>query len=189
MALLRTSATRGILHHNRYLTYLRLPPVVSISYLKRCLRRACLLPWLGLSCFGPTLAVAEKNLKNTELGSAVARMGAFPNSVNNKLLVWIGVDGYSRRYRTITYLLLVLSADLMCPWRHEGQAPKADDCFGRPPTYPLCLENKKVMLLYEKIQNDPLEFPPEVNLSAGLKRLLTAMMAKGAAQRITLDQV
>lgn len=45
------------------------------------------------------------------------------------------------------------------------------------------------MVLYEKIQNDPLEFPPEVNMSAGLKRLLTAMMEKGAAQRITLDQV
>lgn len=47
----------------------------------------------------------------------------------------------------------------------------------------------KVMVLYEKIQNDPLEFPPEVNMSAGLKRLLRAMMEKGAAQRITLDQV
>lgn len=45
------------------------------------------------------------------------------------------------------------------------------------------------MVLYEKIQNDPLEFPPEVNMSAGLKRLLRAMMEKGAAQRITLDQV
>ena len=45
------------------------------------------------------------------------------------------------------------------------------------------------MVLYEKIQNDPLEFPPEVNMSAGLKRLLRAMMKKEAAQRITLDQV
>lgn len=45
------------------------------------------------------------------------------------------------------------------------------------------------MVLYEKIQNDPLEFPPEVNMSAGLRRLLRAMMEKAAADRITLDQV
>lgn len=51
------------------------------------------------------------------------------------------------------------------------------------------MKNKQVMVLYEKIQNDPLEFPQEVNMSAGLKRLLRAMMEKGAAQRITLDQV
>lgn len=54
---------------------------------------------------------------------------------------------------------------------------------------PMSGKRKKVMVLYEKIQNDPLEFPPEVNMSAGLKRLLRAMMEKGAAQRITLDQV
>jgi len=45
------------------------------------------------------------------------------------------------------------------------------------------------MVLYEKIQNDPLEFPPEVNMSPGLRRLLMAMMEKGPAKRIALDQV
>lgn len=45
------------------------------------------------------------------------------------------------------------------------------------------------MVLYEKIQKDPLEFPPEVNMSAGLKRLLLVMMEKNPAQRITLEQV
>ena len=48
---------------------------------------------------------------------------------------------------------------------------------------------EQVMVLYEKIQNDPLEFPPEVNMSPGLRRLLMAMMEKGPAKRITLDQV
>lgn len=45
------------------------------------------------------------------------------------------------------------------------------------------------MALYEKIQKDPLEFPAEVNMSSGLKRLLTAMMEKEPAKRITLEQV
>lgn len=45
------------------------------------------------------------------------------------------------------------------------------------------------MALYEKIQNEPLEFPAEVNMSSGLKRLLTAMMEKEPAKRITLEQV
>lgn len=47
----------------------------------------------------------------------------------------------------------------------------------------------QVMALYEKIQNDPLEFPQEVNMSSGLRRLLRAMMEKGPDKRITLDQV
>ena len=47
----------------------------------------------------------------------------------------------------------------------------------------------QVMALYEKIQNDPLDFPSEVNMSPGLKRLLTAMMEKEPAKRIALDQV
>eukprot|EP00903_Cladosiphon_okamuranus_P018574 g17097.t1 len=55
---------------------------------------------------------------------------------------------------------------------------------GKPP-----FMANQVMALYDKIQNDPLEFPPEVNMSVGLKRLLRAMMEKGAAQRVTLDQV
>lgn len=45
------------------------------------------------------------------------------------------------------------------------------------------------MVLYEKIQNNRLEFPPEVNMSTGLKRLLWAMMEKSSAKRITLEQV
>lgn len=45
------------------------------------------------------------------------------------------------------------------------------------------------MALYEKIQNHPLEFPIEVNMSAGLRRLLRAMMEKNPAKRTTLDQV
>lgn len=44
-------------------------------------------------------------------------------------------------------------------------------------------------MLYEKIQNDPLEFPPEVNMSGGLRGLMKAMMEKVPAKRITLDQV
>ena len=47
----------------------------------------------------------------------------------------------------------------------------------------------QVMVLYEKIQNDPLEFPEEVSMSLGLKGLLTAMMEKEAARRIKLEQV
>lgn len=45
------------------------------------------------------------------------------------------------------------------------------------------------MVLYEKIQNDPLDFPPEVNMSPGLRRLLRAMMEKDPVKRIILDQV
>lgn len=48
---------------------------------------------------------------------------------------------------------------------------------------------KQVMALYDKIQNDPLEFPSEVNMSSGLRRLLRAMMEKDPAKRITLDEV
>lgn len=47
----------------------------------------------------------------------------------------------------------------------------------------------QVMALYEKIQNEPLHFPPEVNMSSGLRRLLTAMMEKEPANRIPLEQV
>lgn len=45
------------------------------------------------------------------------------------------------------------------------------------------------MVLYEKIQKDPLEFPPEVDMCPGLRRLLRAMMEKDPANRIPLDQV
>ncbi|CAM9887137.1 unnamed protein product, partial [Ectocarpus sp. 8 AP-2014] len=55
---------------------------------------------------------------------------------------------------------------------------------GKPP-----FMANQVMVLYEKIQNDPLDFPTEVNMSPGLRRLLRAMMEKDPAKRITLDQV
>ncbi|CAM9516321.1 unnamed protein product, partial [Ectocarpus sp. 13 AM-2016] len=54
---------------------------------------------------------------------------------------------------------------------------------GKPP-----FMANQVMVLYEKIQNDPLDFPPEVNMSPGLRRLLRAMMEKDPAKRIILDQ-
>ncbi|CAM9402078.1 unnamed protein product [Ectocarpus fasciculatus] len=55
---------------------------------------------------------------------------------------------------------------------------------GKPP-----FMANQVMVLYEKIQNDPLDFPPEVNMSPGLRRLLRAMMEKDPAKRIILDHV
>ena len=47
----------------------------------------------------------------------------------------------------------------------------------------------QVLALYENIQRDPLEFPLEVDMSSGLRMLLTAMMEKTPDKRITLEKV
>jgi protein phosphatase 2C family protein 2/3 len=48
-----------------------------------------------------------------------------------------------------------------------------------------------MLLLFHctQIQNEPLIFPPEINMSQGLRRLLSGMLVKDPPARLTLDQV
>ncbi|CAM9447180.1 unnamed protein product, partial [Hapterophycus canaliculatus] len=102
------------------------------------------------------------------------------------------VQGSNQRLQEQAGTPTFMSPELCCGEGYSGQladvwalgATMYMIRCGKPP-----FMANQVMALYEKIQNDPLEFPPEVNMSAGLRRLLQAMMEKKPAKRITLDQV
>ncbi|KAG5185695.1 kinase-like domain-containing protein, partial [Tribonema minus] len=56
--------------------------------------------------------------------------------------------------------------------------------FGRPP-----FASTQLLELYQKAKFDPLEFPPDVAASSGLKRLLQGMLVKDPSKRMRLEQV
>jgi hypothetical protein len=53
----------------------------------------------------------------------------------------------------------------------------------------MCVYMYLHIYIYEQIQNDVLEFPADVAMSPGLKRLLSGMMIKDPAKRMRLEQV
>ncbi|CAM9644716.1 unnamed protein product, partial [Scytosiphon promiscuus] len=102
------------------------------------------------------------------------------------------VQGSNQRLQEQAGTPTFMSPELCCGEGYSGQladvwalgATMYMIRCGKPP-----FMANQVMALYEKIQNDPLEFPPEVNMSAGLRKLLQAMMEKDPGKRITLDEV
>ena len=56
--------------------------------------------------------------------------------------------------------------------------------FGHPP-----FQAGNILSLYQKIQDDPLEFPPAPSINPGLRNLLETMMVKDPEKRSTLQQM
>jgi serine/threonine protein kinase len=55
--------------------------------------------------------------------------------------------------------------------------------FGHPP-----FVAGNIMNLYNKIQNDPLVFPPHIKINPGLQDLIENMLKKDPNERYTLEK-